>query len=495
MNAPDKTETIRLPRIMIAAPASGSGKTLITCSLLRILQRKGIRAAAFKCGPDYIDPMFHRKVLHTPSRNLDLYLAGEEGVLRSLAAGCREAGVLQKDGAERGAWSGTADGIAVIEGVMGYYDGTGPSGMTGSSYHLAKVTKTPVILAADARGMSRSAAALIRGFSEYGEERLIRGALLNKVSPSMADTIGGWTLEESGIPVLGSLRRDGRISLESRHLGLVQPSEIPAFLNRIDLAADMLEETLDLQALLDIANAAPPLPAGPDADFSGLLRAAGIPAPGGADRFVLAVARDEAFSFSYEDNLDLLRGLGAEIVFFSPLQDPALPGADGLLLGGGYPELWGKELEDNGSMRESIRTAAGRGMPVLAECGGFQYLQKTLEDAQGRTFAMAGVLEGGSFMTDRLVRFGYAAFTPAQEAGAGYLQPGHSIRGHEFHYSDSTANGRVCRAAKPNGRTWNCMALRGRIMAGYPHLYYPSDPVFAQQFAAACRAYRKERQM
>ena len=213
---------IRIPRILIAAPGSGSDKTLLTCALLRLFQRKGIRAAAFKCGPDFIDPMFHKKVLGTPSRNLDLYLAGEEGVRRSFAAGC--------EGAQ----------IAVIEGVMGYFDGTGASGMEGSSYHLASVLQAPVLLAADVRGMSRSAAALIKGFTDYGEQKMIRGAFLNRVSPAMANRISGWLESEAGIPVLGSFPADDALRIESRHLGLVEPDEVPDLLQKIGFLAQLL---------------------------------------------------------------------------------------------------------------------------------------------------------------------------------------------------------------------------------------------------------------
>ena len=428
---------IRIPRIMIAAPSSGSGKTLLTCALLRLLRRKGIRAAAFKCGPDFIDPMFHKKVPGTPSRNLDLYLAGEEGVRRALSAGSREAE------------------IAVIEGVMGYYDGTGPSGMEGSSYDIACATKTPVMLAADVRGMSRSAAALFKGFAEYGEQKLIRGAFLNRVSPSMSHMIGGWLAEETGIPVLGSFPVDEALHIDSRHLGLVEPGEIPDLMSRIDRAADLLEQTLDLEE--------DPAQSGADTGADPMKESAPV---------TIAVAEDEAFSFYYEDNLELLEELGAKIVRFSPIHDKMLPEADGLLFGGGYPELKAGEL-----------------MPILAECGGFQYLQEELVDTEGTSHRMCGVLSGRSVMTRKLVRFGYV-----EVRGEGqYFGTGCAVRGHEFHYSDSTNNGNACKAVRPNGRTWDCMVLQGRIAAGYPHLYYRSAPAFAEAFVRECREYRKER--
>ena len=480
---------IRIPRILIAAPGSGSGKTLLTCALLRLLHRKGIRAAAYKCGPDFIDPMFHKKVLGTPSRNLDLYLAGEEGVRRSFAAGC--------EGAQ----------IAVIEGVMGYFDGTGASGMEGSSegssYHLASVLQAPVLLAADVRGMSRSAAALIKGFADYGEQKMIRGAFLNRVSPVVADRTCGWLESEAKIPVLGSLPADETLHIESRHLGLVEPDEIPDLLQKIDHAADLLEQTLNLELLLEIAKGAPVLRVEkesvkapgtvPESDWGDAVpesarkdstaKSAREDAAAKASPVTIAVAEDEAFSFYYEDNLELLEELGAEIVSFSPLHDTSLPEADGLLIGGGYPELRAQELAANTFMVSSIRRAAEQGMPMLAECGGFQYLQEELVDAEGTA------LKGSSRMTKKLVRFGYV-----EVSGEGlYFGSGRAIRGHEFHYSDSTNNGNVCRAVKHDGRAWDCMVVQGRITAGYPHLYYRSDPAFAETFVAECRKYREER--
>ena len=473
---------IRIPRILIAAPGIGSGKTLLTCALLRLLGRRGIRAAAFKCGPDFIDPMFHKKVLGTPSRNLDLYLAGEDGVRRSFAAGC------------------TGAQIAVIEGVMGYFDGTGASDMEGSSYHLASVLQAPVLLAADVRGMSRSAAALIKGFADYGEQRMIRGAFLNRVSPAMADRISGWLKSEAAIPVLGSFPLDETLCIESRHLGLVEPDEIPDLLQKIDHAADLLEQTLNLKLLLEIAGDAPVLrvekerlnksvTAAESAREDSAAVSAREDAAAKASPVTIAVAEDEAFSFYYEDNLELLEELGAEIVSFSPLHDTSLPEADGLLIGGGYPELRAQELAANTFMVSSIRRAAEQGMPILAECGGFQYLQEELVDSEGIEHRMCGVLKGFSRMTKKLVRFGYVEVS----GEGGYFGSGQTIRGHEFHYSDSTDNGNVCRAVKPDGRSWDCMVVQGRITAGYPHLYYRSDPAFAEAFVAECRKFREER--
>ena len=472
---------IRIPRILIAAPGSGSGKTLLTCALLRLLGRKGIRAAAYKCGPDFIDPMFHKKVLGTPSRNLDLYLAGEEGVRRSFAAGCEGARRSFSAGCEdaRRSFAAECEGaqIAIIEGVMGYFDGTGASGMEGSSYELATVLQTPVLLTADVRGMSRSAAAMIKGFTDYGEQKMICGAFLNRTSAVTAERIEGWLAKEAGIPVLGFFPADDELRLESRHLGLVEPEEIPDLQQKIDHAADILEVTLNLEALFMAAGGAPALQV-----------ETGNPEEREVSSVTVAVAQDEAFSFYYEDNLELLEELGAKIVYFSPLHDRELPEADGLLIGGGYPELKAGELAANTGMLASIRKAADSGMPILAECGGFQYLQEELVDKEGAVHRMCGVLKGSSRMTDRLVRFGYV-----EVSGEGlYFGTGRTIRGHEFHYSDSTENGSACKAVKPGGKSWDCMVVQGRIAAGYPHLYYRSCPAFAESFVIECGKFREE---
>ena len=286
----------------------------------------------------------------------------------------------------------------------------------------------------------------------------------------------------------------------------MEPDEIPDLLQKIDHAVDLLEQTLNLELLLEIAKGAPVLQmekeslkesetaaesaredaAEKSAREDAAAKRAREDAAAKVSPVTIAVAEDEAFSFYYEDNLELLEELGAEIVRFSPLHDTSLPEADGLLIGGGYPELKAQELAANTSMVSSIRRAAEQGMPMLAECGGFQYLQERLVDAEGNMHRMCGVLKGSSRMTKKLVRFGYV-----EVSGEGlYFGSGRTIRGHEFHYSDSTNNGNVCRAVKPDGRAWDCMVVQGRITAGYPHLYYRSDPAFAEAFVGECRKYR-----
>ena len=489
-----ETESISIPRLMIAGPGSGSGKTLITCGLLRLLQRKNFRPAAFKCGPDYIDPMFHRQVLGIPSRNLDTFFSPADSENTANTAPATLARAVVKNRAD----------IAVIEGVMGYFDGTGTTGMDASSFDLAQQTDTPVILILNAKGMSRSVVPLLRGFADYEkEDRKIRGVILNRISAGMFPIMKKWIEEDTDLRVIGYLPQDEILSWGSRHLGLLQPEELTDLQEQIDRLADILEKTIDQEALLDLAGTAPAilLPSGKSQKKDDMAPVSPVPR--------IAVARDEAFSFYYEDNLEMLQECGAELVFFSPVHDRKLPEADGLLLGGGYPELHAGALAQNEEMKAQIRECAAQGMPVLAECGGFMYLQENLvltdmeagkDGADQETYKMCGLLPGTCRMTDKLVRFGYIELEKKagenSEAGsfeAGYLQDGHRIRGHEFHYFDSTDNGAACTARKPGGRrSWDCMVVQDNIMAGFPHLYYRSDPAFAEAFVEKCRQYSRK---
>jgi cobyrinic acid a,c-diamide synthase len=485
---------LSIPRIMIAAPGSGSGKTLITCGLLRLLQRKKLQPAAFKCGPDYIDPMFHRQVLGIPSRNLDTFFSPADSKIP---------GNTVKETLVRAVRHSQAD-IAVIEGVMGFFDGTGSSGMEASSCDLARQTDTPVILVVNAKGMSRSIVPLLRGFSEYEEygenekgKSRIRGVILNRISAGIFPMMKKWIEEDTSLKVIGYLPQDDSLSWGSRHLGLLQPEEVADLQRQIDHLADVLEKTIDSDALLKLADAAPRLRTMAEADKRGRTEPKTSPC--------IAVARDEAFNFYYEDNLELLQECGARLVFFSPVHDRAVPEADGLLLGGGYPELHAGALAENDSMKEHIRKCAAAGMPILAECGGFMYLQQALElpgeggaqEGQTESYTMCGVLPGSCRMTDKLVRFGYIELEKKdpEPGAAGCLQDGHRIRGHEFHYFDSTDNGEACTAHKPGRkRSWDCMVTEGNLMAGFPHLYYRSDPAFAEAFVEKCRRFSVKKQ-
>ena len=413
-------------RIMIAAPQSGSGKTLITCALLQALKEKNYYLESFKCGPDYIDPMFHKTVLGISSRNLDPFFT-EDSITRMLLA----KGQDSRD-------------LAVIEGVMGLYDGLGGIREEASSYALAKATNTPIILTVNARGMGRSLLALLSGFLQYDTAHLIKGVILNQTPSSFASVLSKEIEETFHIPVVASFPVRDDVRIESRHLGLVMPYELEDIQSRLKIASQVLCENANIEQILEIAKSAPQLEYDVKRDIKQKLTEKTIR---------IGVARDEAFCFYYEDNLDLLKSLGAKLIFFSPLHDDTLPkDLDGILFGGGYPELYLKELEENESMRNSVKSAIENKMPSLAECGGFMYLHDTIFDSEKKPYKMAGVIHACCMKKERLVRFGYLTLNSKTDS---FLQKGETIRGHEFHYYDSEDNGECAIAKKPVGtRSW-----------------------------------------
>ena len=454
------------PGVLIAATKSGSGKTTITCALLQALKERGIRTRAFKCGPDYIDPMFHKQIIGVPSRNLDTFFSGPEQIRELYQMNSKET----DDRAE----------ISVIEGVMGLYDGLGGIREEGSAYHLAEVLDIPIVLVLDAHGMGRSMIPLLFGFLKYDKSHLIRGVILNRTTPMFLQTIAPLIEQELKLPVLGCFPKTQKLVMPGRHLGLVMPDEIDDIRRQLHEAAVQLEKTVDIDRILAIADEA-----GNIDDFS--RKTAGKPC---AD-LRLAVAQDEAFCFYYEDNLRMLRENGVTIVWFSPSHDEVLPqNIDGILLGGGYPELHARALAANEKMRKAIRDSITAGMPSVAECGGFMYLHDTLVDKNGASFHMAGVLPAECKDTGKLVRFGYVEI---EEKEAGWLPAGTRIRGHEFHYYDSSDNGMDCVAQKPvTGRNWPCIHSTPEHWWGYPHLYYPSNPEFVYHFVAQMRKWKQE---
>ena len=447
------------PRFMLAAASSNSGKTLITCGILTALMKRGLDVSSFKCGPDYIDPMFHSKVIGTKSRNLDTFFTGPD-MTRHLF--CR-----------------SASRISVIEGVMGFYDGNG-SQLSGSSYELSETLEAPVILILNCKGMANTSVALAKGLKEFRKNHVV-GIILNNMSKSIYPTVKEMIEKEVGIRVIGHVPKlSEEMTLSSRHLGLVLPDEIPELKRNLDSLASLLEEHIDIDALIEIADSAEDLEhVVPD-----------IPRIDGKVR--IGLADDESFCFTYADNVGLLEDMGAEIVRFSPMRDKCLPkDLDGIILSGGYPELHTKILEDNENMRSDIRRAIGSGMPCIAECGGFMYLNRRMGDPDGNVSDMVGALDGESKKTDRLVRFGYITLTANRDNLL--LKKGESIRGHEFHYWDCTENGEGCTATKNSGKSYECVVTSDRMFAGYPHLYYHSNIDVPYRFLTACKRYREEK--
>ena len=452
------------PRLMLAAASSGSGKTTVACAILQALTRMGEHPVSFKCGPDYIDPMFHRQVLGVPSRNLDLFFSDE----------ATAAYLLQKNSENFS--------LAFIEGVMGYYDGIATT-TEASSWQLAKATQTPVVLVLNCKGMSVSIAAQLGGYLSYQPDSQIKGVILNQVSKSIYPEIKALIEQRYDVAVCGYMPKMSDCSLESRHLGLVTAEEIGDLQQRLEKLGEQAMQTIDLPLLLKIAAQAPAL----------AVPAVQLPAPNPTP-LRIGVARDKAFSFYYADNLELLEQLGAQLVEFSPLHDPQLPDdLDGLLLGGGYPELYADTLSQNRTLMAQIKASLQNGLPCIAECGGFQYLCEQLEGADSKSYPMVGFLPGSSFRTPSLRRFGYVRLT-AQKDNL-LCKKGEGFAAHEFHYWDSQHCGNGCIAQKPYRRSsWECVVCDENFWAGYPHLYFYANVQMAKNFLNRCNRFHTQKE-
>lgn len=455
---------------MITAASSGSGKTMITCGLLELFKRKGLNPLACKCGPDYIDGLFHKQVLELEGMNLDSYFEAPEEL--------------------RDKYSRLSKGhLPVVEGVMGYFDGLGGSTTRASSWEVAHILDLPAVLVVDARGASVSLAALIKGFLEFERPMgsQIKAVIFNRMSPMLYPRIRELVERETGIRAAGFVPELDFLKVGSRHLGLVLPEEIAGLREQMNRLGKCLEETIDWEFLEEL---------GAEKEERDALEEENTEAScTAAFSFRLGIAMDEAFCFYYQDNLRLLERLGGELVYFSPIHDRSLPEQlDGLILGGGYPELYCEALSLNESMRESVKKAAEGGLPVLGECGGYLYLLEELEAEDGRIWPMTGVLKGKGYKKGKNSRFGYIGVEAEKDSL--YLNPGEQIRGHEFHYWDCEVLEEewVMRAKKPVGnRSWPCMRIKNQVMAGFPHLFYPSCPAFAVRFAKACVRYKRKR--
>ena len=446
-------------QFLLAAPRSGSGKTTMTCALLMALKRRGCAPCAFKSGPDYIDPMFHRAVLGVESRNLDLFFSAPETVRTLYAKGA------------------AGHGAAVCEGAMGFYDGLGGVSDRASAWHLADTLDLPVLLVVEPKGQSLTLAAELNGLVNFRTPSHIAGILLNNCTARMHALLAPMLEKETGLPVLGFLPKLPEAVIGSRHLGLYTAAEVENLQQKLALLADAAEEHIDWPRLLALCQKEPPaLPVQPETP----------PA-----RVRIAVAQDEAFCFIYAETLEAFRDAGAEVVFFSPLRDTALPeNIGGLYLPGGYPELHARELSENTSLLREIKQKIESGLPTAAECGGFLYLGQSLTDAEGQSWPMAGVLPGEAKDAGRLVRFGYAALSA--DSDSMLFRAGESFPIHEFHHWDSTANGAALAAKKPvGGAAWRCGSVNEHFYAGFPHLYWAGTPL-PQRFAAAAENYRRD---
>lgn len=446
---------MKIPRILLAAGASGSGKTTVTMALLSALKKKGVDLAAFKTGPDYIDPMFHTEVLGIPCRNLDLFLTGEAGVRELLVKNRRD--------------------FQVLEGVMGYYDGIA-KGTNSSSYHLAKVTETPVILVVQPKGMAITAAAVVQGIKDFRTDSNIKGVILNGVTKMMYPYYRDLITGETGLSVFGYLPHLENCEIGSRHLGLISAGEIETLGAITDSLGEAALETLDLDGILALGQEAPDL----------------WEVPGKVEPVadvVLAVAKDRAFNFYYEDSLSYLEELGVKRRYFSPLGNEEIPKeAHGLYLGGGYPEHFMDLLSKNDVFLHSLRKAFRQKMPMIAECGGFMVLQEGFKGE--KTFSLAGIFPGTCEMTRRLQNFGYIHLSSQEDSLL--LRKGESIPAHEFHYSKSENPGSFFHAVKPeSSRSWDTGYAGSYYYAGYPHLHlYGKEG--AKRFVKKMEQYKEE---
>ncbi|MDI9643692.1 MAG: hydrogenobyrinic acid a,c-diamide synthase (glutamine-hydrolyzing) [Candidatus Verstraetearchaeota archaeon] len=454
---------LEIPRIVVSAAASDSGKTLVTAALLRILVRRGIRVQPFKVGPDYIDPMYHRLASGRPCRNLDSWIMDEGTILSSFISGSNG-----KD-------------IAVIEGVRGLYEGESPVGDPGSTVHVAKILKSPVVLVLNCHSLTRSAAAQILGLKALDREVLIAGVILNKVSDARhEEKLRRAISHYTGMPVLGVLYRDPQLEIKKRHLGLITSHELPGAEAAIERAAEALEKSLDLDRLLELAASAPPLESTMMAvkrESSGLRIGFFIDAP---------------FSFYYHENVEAFRMMGAEISVIDSLSDRGVdPEVSGVIIGGGYPEVFSEGLEGNQSMRHSLKSSIYEGMPAIGECGGLMYLCRTIE-YNGIRRQMVGVFDGDVIMHSRPKALSYVeleSFRSSIVAGEGTV-----VRGHEFHYSsvEGLSGEFTFRVLRGKGIRDHLDGIMCQNAIGmYTHLHYLSCPSVPARFLDACRAYSR----
>lgn len=406
MVGPQTAQAVEVPRLVVAAPASGTGKTTVATGLMAAFAERGLAVSPHKVGPDYIDPGYHALATGRPGRNLDAYMCGPELVAPLFAhgsAGCE---------------------LAVVEGVMGLFDGASGEGELASTAHVAKLLKAPVVLVVDASSQSRSVAALVHGFASFDPEVRLAGVILNKVGSDRHEELLREAMEEVGVPVYGALRRTPQVATPSRHLGLVPVAERSTeAVDSVRASAAMVREGCDLEGLLELARSAPALrtevwsPGGP-----GALGEAGA----GSAQPVVAVAGGAAFTFSYAEHTELLRAAGAEVVAFDPLRDEQLPeDTAAVVIGGGFPEVYAPELSANERLRKAVAELARSGAPVVAECAGLLYLSRSLDGQP-----MCGVLDADATMSGRLT-LGYrdavaVSDSPLTPAGA-------RLRGHEFH--------------------------------------------------------------
>lgn len=445
-------------RFVIAGTGSGVGKTTFTIGLMAALKRRGQVVQGFKCGPDYIDPTYHTAVTGRPSRNIDSFMFSEAAVRDVVARASADADV------------------AIIEGVMGFYDGKSPLDDKGSTADISVITDSPVILVVNAASMARSVAAIVKGFQTLSDKPNIVGVIVNQLGSDSHYTIVKTAIEqECDVPVLGYLKKNAAVDVPSRHLGLVPAIERGELNGFFDTLADLIEEGIDLEKLLAVTTT------------TKLAKVPSVFDDNEPQRAVIAVARDAAFNFYYEENLAILRARGAKLKFFSPLANEPVPAdAQGLYLGGGFPEEYMQELAANTIANNSVKAAIARGVVTLAECGGYMYLTEAITNTKGERVPMLGLIKGEAVMQTKLAALGYREIFGRE--GNFLLGADEEARGHEFHYSKYTGEQQPAYATKGRFGKKEEGYLTNTVVAGYTHFHFLSNPQLVDNWLAACEA-------
>lgn len=456
----------KVPRILIAGTASGVGKTTFTIGLIAALRKRGYKVQPFKVGPDYIDPGYLNQAAEKICRNLDSWLIPKEILLKLFTKNAHESD------------------IAVIEGVMGLYDGYKGQSEAGSTAEVAKLLRCPVLLVIDGHSLAQSAGAIALGYKDFDSELNLAGVVFNRVKSERHFQMLKTSVENKGIPVLGQFKEDPKIGLVSRHLGLIPTAEHIEIGEILDRIAPMIEEGVDLNRIVEMADRAP-----------ALRRKIDLSSPSAEREVRVAIARDKAFSFYYQDNIECLETYGAELVFFSPLEDSELPAdVDGIYIGGGFPEVYAQKLAQNEKMRRSLASAIYSGMPTYGECGGLMYLARSVTDFRDQKFEMVGVLPFTCQMQRKLT-LGYREIAFLQDTIL--ARKGEIVRGHEFHYSQIDGYQEDSLPAAYRVRNDLDREEEGfvskNLFASYLHLHFASNPSLAERFVQSCKDWREGR--
>ncbi|MBI4318255.1 MAG: cobyrinate a,c-diamide synthase [Chloroflexi bacterium] len=467
-----------IPRVVIAGTSSGVGKTTLTAGVVAALRKRGLAVQPFKCGPDYIDPSYHTVAAGLPCRNLDSWMVDRNVMVGLFARAAQRAD------------------IAVVEGVMGLYDGRSGANEAGSTAEIAKALRAPVVLVVDVAKMARSAGAVVLGYRQFDPDVDLAGIILSQIgSPAHLQLVKQAIQSRAGVPVVGYVAKNADIRLPERHLGLVPTVEDAALVDVVERIRQQIEITVDIDVVLQLARSAPLFSVEP---FDNLF-------PPEVQRTVvtIGIARDEAFDFYYQDNLDLLEAWGARLRPVSPLRDAALPiDIDGLYVGGGFPELYAAQLAANDVFMQSLRSAHAGGMPIYGECGGLMYLSQEIVDFDAARHEMVGLIPGSTIMRKQRVRMGYVEVEALENSIL--AEKGRRLRGHEFHWSElENLDGHPALARAGASRpAFDILApsrvpegfVDGNLLASYVHLHFGSDPTLARRFVASCDRWARRRQ-